>query len=67
MSNSENPVTYCGELIERITTAARNFGVLPHSEICVRVGDFGPELQIEHVKVQGGLNGPKIVLQVKGR
>ena len=52
-----------GGLVEAIKTAVMQFGISPHSPLVVRMGDFGPEVQIEHVKVQGGLE-PKIVLQV---
>lgn len=54
-----------GDLINRVTTAVKQFGVSPYSSIVVRVGDFGPELEIDELKVQGGLDGPKLVLQVK--
>ena len=59
------PIQYIGELIDRVTTSVRNFGVHPRSDVVVRIGDFGPEMQIEHVKVQGGAGGPRIVLQLK--
>lgn len=58
-------IQYIGELIERVTTSVRQFGVHPRSDVVVRIGDFGPEMQIEHIKVQGGVDGPRIVLQVK--
>jgi hypothetical protein len=57
-------ITKIGEVISRITTSVKQFGISPHSPVVVRIGDFGPEMAIEHVKVQGGLE-PKIVLQLK--
>lgn len=56
-----------GGVVDRITTAVKEFGVSPFSPVVVRVGDFGPEMLIEHVKVQGGVNGPKLVLQCQAR
>ena len=56
-----------GDVINRIITAAKEAGVTEHAPVVVRVGDFGQEMQIEHVKLQGGINGPKIVLQVAAR
>lgn len=59
-------ITKIGDLINRVTASVRQFGIDPHSDIVVRVGDFGPELPIEHLKVQGGVK-PKLVLQVKSQ
>ncbi len=53
-----------GDFINRVITSVKQFGIDPHSEIVVRIGDFGPEMQIEHLKVQGGLK-PKLVIQVR--
>lgn len=60
MSNSK-----IGGVIDAITTAVKQYGVNPHSPVVVRIGDNGPEMQIEHVKVQSTLTGMKLVLQVK--
>jgi hypothetical protein len=57
-------ITRIGELIERVIQSVKGFGIDPMSEVVVRVGDFGAEMQIEHLKVTGGLNR-KIVLQVR--
>lgn len=57
--------TKIGEVIELITRSVKQFGIHPHSTIVCRVGDFGPEMPIEAVKVQGGILGPKLVLQLK--
>lgn len=56
-----------GDIISRITTSVKQFGISPHSPVVVRIGDFGQEMQVEHVKVQGGVDGPKLVLQVATR
>lgn len=56
-----------GAVIDSIVTAVKQFGLRPDSPIVVRIGDFGPEMQIEHVKIQGGVDGPKLVLQVLAR
>lgn len=56
-----------GDVISRITTSVKQFGISPHSPVVVRIGEHGQEMQIEHVKVQGGILGPKLVLQVKER
>jgi hypothetical protein len=62
-----NPVQYVGELIERVTTAVKMHGIHPRSSITVRVGNFGEEMEIEHVKVQSTVLGGKIILQVRPR
>ncbi len=53
-----------GQLIEHVTEAVRNFGIDPHSVVVCRVGEFGPEMPIEMVKVQGAFQ-PKLVIQIK--
>lgn len=53
-----------GDLINRVTISVKQFGITPYSSIVVRVGDFGPEMEIEELKVQGGLER-KLVLQLK--
>ncbi len=62
---AHRPVEYIGDLIQRISTSVQVHGVNPHSDVFIRIGDTGEEMQIEHVKVQGGLNGPRIVIQAK--
>lgn len=57
-------ITKIGEIIDRVKSAVMQYGISPHSPIVCRVGDFGPELPIEHVKVQGGIE-PKIILQLR--
>ena len=57
-------ITKIGDLIQRVKQSVMQFGIDPHSEVVVRVGDFGQEMPIEHLKVQGGLQ-PKLILQVK--
>lgn len=52
-----------GQLIECVTTAVKSYGILPHSRIVVRQGDFGPEIPIEHVKVGVRGNERYIILQ----
>ncbi len=54
-----------GDLINRVTTSVKQFGINPHSSIVVRIGDFGQEMEIEHLKVQSAIDGHKLVLQVK--
>jgi hypothetical protein len=57
-------ITKIGEVIDRVRNAVLQFGISPHSAIVCRIGDFGPEMPIEFVKVQGGVE-PKIVLQLR--
>lgn len=54
-----------GDFIQRVTSSVKRFGISPHSDVIVRVGDDGPELPIEHLKVQGGLMGPRLVIQAR--
>lgn len=58
-------ITKIGALIEHVKESVR-YGVSPHSPVVVRVGDNGEEMQIEHVKVQGGFQ-QKLVIQLKAR
>lgn len=53
-----------GMLIDRVKQSVAQFGISPHSPVVVRVGDFGVEMPIEHIKVQGGIE-PKLVIQVR--
>jgi hypothetical protein len=55
-----------GWVIEAVKLAVKQYGISPHSPVVIRVGDFGPEMEIENVKVQGGLE-PKLVLQARTR
>lgn len=55
-----------GWVIDAVKMAVQQHGISPHSPVVIRVGDFGPEMEIEHVKVQGGLE-PKLVLQARTR
>lgn len=57
-------ITKIGDLIDRVTRSVREYGISPQSEIVVRVGDFGQEMPIHHLKVQGGVNS-KLVIQVQ--
>ena len=57
-------ITYIGELIDRVKSSVMQWGVSPHTPVVVRVGDFGPEMQIEHMKLRGGLQ-PVIILQCR--
>lgn len=59
-------ITQIGDIISRVTQAVKMYGISPHSPVVVRVGDFGEEMLVEHVKVQGGLQ-PKLVLQCAKR
>lgn len=54
-----------GGIIDAIKTAVQGYGVDPHSPVVIRIGKNGPEMLIEHVKVQGTLTGPKVILQAK--
>lgn len=58
-------IQYIGELIERVTTSVKQFGINPRSPVIVREGEFGPEMLVEHVKVRGGIGGPVIILEVR--
>ncbi len=55
-----------GWVIDAVKMAVKQYGISQHSPVVIRVGDFGPEMEIEHVKVQGGLE-PKLVLQARTR
>lgn len=57
-------ITKIGDLINRVTTSVRQFGIDPHSEVVVRIGEFGQEMPIEHLKVAGAFER-KLILQVK--
>lgn len=55
-------INFVGQLIERIKASVTEWGATPHTEIIVRVGDFGPEMRIEHVKLRAGMV-PVVILQ----
>lgn len=56
-------VRNAGELIDCIKNAVLNFGAGPETKVTVRIGDFGPEYDVEHIKVRGGRNGPEVIIQ----
>jgi hypothetical protein len=55
-----------GWVIDAVKLAVKEYGISPHSPVVIRLGDFGPEMEIERVKVQGGIE-PKLVLQARTR
>jgi hypothetical protein len=55
-------IQYIGELIDRVKTSVMEWGANPHTPVVVRIGDFGGEMRIEHVKLRGGAQ-PVIILQ----
>lgn len=59
------PIQRIGDLIERVTTAVKIHGINPGSSVTIRVGEFGQEMEIEHMKIKEGVMGPRIILQVK--
>lgn len=57
-------ITVAGDLIDRIKQSVQNYGAGPKTRIIIREGDFGPERQLEHVKVRLDRRGfPEIILQ----
>ncbi len=56
-----------GDFINRVITSVREGSVTPDSQVVVRVGDFGQEMQIEHIKLRNSLAGPIIVIQTRAR
>lgn len=53
-----------GEFIDCCITGVREFGLMPTSRIVVRIGDFGQEMEIEHVKMASTKEGRVLVVQV---
>lgn len=58
-------ISRIGELVDRIKGSVVQRNIDPHSNVVVRIGDTGPEMQIEHVKVRNGFAGPILILQLK--
>lgn len=59
-------ITKAGELIDRTKQSVLNYGAGPQTRIIMREGDFGPERELEHVKVRLDRRGyPEIILQAK--
>jgi hypothetical protein len=56
-------VRNAGELIDCIKQTVLNFGAGPKTKVTVRIGDFGPEHDVEHIKVRAGRDGPEVVIQ----
>jgi hypothetical protein len=52
-----------GELIDCVRQTVLNFGAVPETRVIVRMGEFGPEHVLEHVKVRQGRHGLEVVLQ----
>lgn len=51
-----------GQLTECIIKGAQEFGLGPYDKVIARVGDFGQEMEIEHVKVGRSKNGARVVI-----
>lgn len=60
-------VRNAGELVDCIKSAVLNFGAGPRTRVIVRLGEFGAEHVLEHVKVRGGRHGPEVILQAAAR
>lgn len=55
-------IQFIGELVDRIRTSVTQWGATPHTPVVVRIGDFGEEMPIEHIKMRGGMQ-PTIIIQ----
>lgn len=57
-------ISKAGELVDRIKESVQNYGAGPNTRVIIREGDFGPERELEHVKVRLDRRGfPEIILQ----
>lgn len=57
-------IRFAGELIEHIKACVAQ-GAGPRTRIIIREGEFGPEREIDCVKMRGKSNGVEIILQTK--
>lgn len=60
-------VPNAGALVDCVKQAVMGFNADPKTRVIVRIGEFGAEHVIEHVKVRGGMRGPEIIIQAAER
>lgn len=59
-------ISKAGDLVDRIKESVQNYGAGPNTRVIIREGEFGPERELEHVKVRLDRRGfPEIILQAK--